>query len=98
MTKAIRHGTLTLEVFGALPLLAGLADNLDGAGRECANDTLRFVITSRSHDLDEGLDLLLLLIDIRDEELLAHTAPDVCGAGGWVGDVERLTRCACPLD
>lgn len=89
---------LTFQVFGALPLFAGLADNLDGATRENANDPLGFIVCGRSCDLDQGLNLLLLLVDIRDEELFSDAATKVGGTGGRVVDIERLARGACPFN
>ena len=88
----------TLEIFGALPLLARLADDLDRARRERANDPFGLIVGRGSHNLHQSLDFLLLLIHIRDEQLLANTAPDIGCAGWWIGDVKRFPRRACPLD
>ena len=90
MLTAISSSTksLTFQILGTLPLLAGLADNLDGSAREDANDTLRLVVGGRSSDLDQCLDLLFLLVDIRDEELLSNAASEVGGTSRGVVDVE----------
>ena len=89
---------LTFEVLRALALLAGLADDLDGAAGEGADDALRLVVGRGGHDLDEGLDLFLLLVDVRDEELLADAAADERRPGRRVAHVERLARRGRPLD
>ena len=100
MLTAISSSTksLTFQILGTLPLLTGLADNLDGSTREDANDTLRLVVGGRSSDLDQCLDLLFLLVDIRDEQLLADAAANVGSARRGVGDVKGLASRASPLN
>lgn len=89
---------LTLEVLCALPLLAGLADDLDRARWERANNALWLVVRRRGHDFDERLDLLFLLVHVGDEQLLADAAADERRARRRVVHVERLARRRRPLD
>lgn len=89
---------LTLEVLCALPLLAGLADDLDRARWERANNALWLVVRRRGHDFHECLDLLLLLVHVGDEQLLADAAADERRACRRVIHIERLAGRRRPLD
>ena len=94
-TRKCKH---TLEVLCALAFLGRLRDDLDRARGEGADDAFRLVLVRVRDDPNECLDLLLLLVDVRDEELLANAAADVGRSGRRVADVERLTGRARPLD
>lgn len=79
---------LTLEVLGTLSLFTRLADDLDGTTREDTDDTFRLIIRGSGSDFDKGFNFLLLLINIRDEELLPDAAADVGGTCGRITDIE----------
>jgi hypothetical protein len=88
-----------LKVLRALPLLAGLTDNLDGATREGANEPIRLTIADRLGDLDKSFHLFLPLVRVADEELLPDAAPDVRDVvRRHVRSVDRTARGGCPLD
>jgi hypothetical protein len=89
---------LTFQVFGTLPLFTWLADDLDRATRENANDPLRFIVRGWSGDLNQGLHLLLFLVNIRDEKLFPNAATKVGGPSGRIVDIERLARGARPFN
>src|SRR5216684_6228374 len=91
-------GAHTLEVLRTLPLLAWLADNFDRpTGKDCHNP-FRLILPSGASNLDKCFDLFLLLVHIRNKQLLPDTAAYVCGTGGRVRNIKRFAHSCRPLD
>lgn len=92
-----KNAVHTFEVLRALSFLAGFADDLDWLAGEHADD-LFLVISRDGDDLDKGLDLLPLLVCLRDVQLFSDASSHV-GCTIWsVSDVEGFPRRAGPLN
>ena len=85
-TERARACQLTLHVLDTLSLFAGLANDLDGPARKCAE-----LQVSCHHELDEDLDFLALFVRIVDIQLFRYALSSDNGKSG------RIVLSRCPV-